>query len=118
VAKDTRVLQGLVCGRNAQARPDPLTQHCRAPDYWCRPVRHVVDLHHHWHLNSHFIKRKNIMKTPNKSKNQSGFFDLGISLLILVIAGGSVYFSEKAHTEKTVAHPEGTTLDNKLDETI
>jgi hypothetical protein len=58
------------------------------------------------------------MKTTDKSKNQSGFFDLGISLLILVIAGGSAYFSEPAHTDKTVARLESTSLSNKLDETI
>ena len=74
---DAGTRQGLVCGRNTPTRPDPLTQHCRAPDFRCRPVRHVVDLPHHWHLNSLFIERKNIMKAPDKSKNQAGFFDLG-----------------------------------------
>jgi hypothetical protein len=59
-----------------------------------------------------------LSSVPDKSKNQSGFFDFGISLLILVIAGGSVYFSELAHTDKTAARLESITLSNKLDETI
>ena len=50
------------------------------------------------------------MKAPDKSKNQSGFFDLGISLLVLAIAGGSIYLIEHPHTEKTAARLESTTL--------
>jgi len=40
------------------------------------------------------------MKSYNVNKKQLGFFDLGLSVLILALAGGSVYFTEKDADEK------------------
>jgi hypothetical protein len=39
------------------------------------------------------------MKSYNVNKKQTGFFDLGLSLLILTLAGGSVYLAEKQKTD-------------------
>jgi hypothetical protein len=38
-------------------------------------------------------------EAPRVQFKQAGFFDLGISLLILAISGGSVYFIEKGQAE-------------------
>ena len=43
---------------------------------------------------------KNLNKAPGNSSKQSGFFDLGISLLILVLAGSATYIADRNHDEK------------------
>ena len=43
---------------------------------------------------------KNFDKAPGNSSKQSGFFDLGISLLILALAGSVAYIAERNHDEK------------------
>jgi high-affinity nickel permease len=43
---------------------------------------------------------KNLNKAARRSSTQSGFFDLGISLLILVMAGSAVYVTERNTDEK------------------
>lgn len=48
------------------------------------------------------VKRP-VGKTPGVSFKQAGFFDLGISLLILAISGTSVYFIEKGPAETSVS---------------
>ena len=40
------------------------------------------------------------MKSVNRSKRQSGFFDLGISLIVLAVAGGVVYGVENSRGEQ------------------
>ena len=42
------------------------------------------------------------MKSVNRSKRQSGFFDLGISLIVLALAGGVVYGVESSQGEQIV----------------
>jgi len=41
------------------------------------------------------------MKTRNKTRKQSGFFDLGLSLVVMAIAGSSVYAIETGQPEDT-----------------
>ena len=43
------------------------------------------------------------MKSPNRSSRQSGFFDFGMSLLILAVAGGVVYGVESSRSEQIAA---------------
>jgi len=43
---------------------------------------------------------KNLNKAPGNSSRQSGFFDLGISLLILAMSGSVVISVERNHDEK------------------
>ena len=43
------------------------------------------------------------MKQVNRSRRQSGFFDLGMSLLVIAIAGGVVYGVESAQQEQVAA---------------
>lgn len=45
----------------------------------------------------------------NRSK-QSGFFDLGISLLILALSGSTVYIVERNQDEKNVSLQESTKI--------
>lgn len=42
------------------------------------------------------------MKSVNRSKRQSGFFDLGISLIVLTLAGGVVYGVESSRSGQVV----------------
>ena len=46
---------------------------------------------------------KNLNKAPGNSSKQSGFFDLGISLLILTLAGSAAYIAERNHDEKAAS---------------
>lgn len=41
------------------------------------------------------------MKVHSKSRKQSGFFDLGLSLVILALAGGTVLLTENTRQENT-----------------
>ncbi|MCP4877621.1 MAG: hypothetical protein GY896_19365 [Gammaproteobacteria bacterium] len=41
------------------------------------------------------------MKSPDKANKQAGFFDLGLSLLVLAIAGVTVVSVETTQLEKT-----------------
>jgi len=41
------------------------------------------------------------MKAHSKTNKQRGFFDLGLSLLILAVAGGTVLLTESARQENT-----------------
>ena len=50
------------------------------------------------------------MKTSYHRKSQRGFFDLGLSLLVLAVAGGSVLFIEQYQAEKPGAQPESNTI--------
>ena len=43
---------------------------------------------------------KNFNKAPGNSSKQTGFFDLGISLLILALAGSAAYIAERSHDQK------------------
>ena len=54
-------------------------------------------------------ERNYTMKKRNTTKKQSGFFDLGLSLLILAVAGGSVYFAEQEQAEKYAQQQENST---------
>jgi hypothetical protein len=45
------------------------------------------------------------MKSHNIKRNQFGFFDLGLSLLVLTLAGGSVYLIESSRPEASTAQP-------------
>ena len=49
------------------------------------------------------------MKSYNVNTKQFGFFDLGLSLLILTLAGGSVYLTEKNRTDTAVLEQETAT---------
>lgn len=40
------------------------------------------------------------MKSVNHGRRQAGFFDLGMSLFVLVFASGMVYSAETAHAER------------------
>ena len=40
------------------------------------------------------------MKSIHHSQAQRGFFDLGMSLLVLALAGGVIYGAESAHAEQ------------------
>ena len=53
---------------------------------------------------------KNFNKAPGNSLNQSGFFDLGISLLILVMSGSAVYVAEQNHDKKMAPLQESTKI--------
>ena len=46
---------------------------------------------------------RTVGKAPGVRFKQAGFFDLGISLLILAISGSSVYFIEKGQAEANVS---------------
>jgi len=50
------------------------------------------------------------MKTHETTKKKFGFFDFGLSLLILAIAGGSAYFIERNEAEKYALQREETGL--------
>jgi hypothetical protein len=47
------------------------------------------------------------MKPFDRSRRQSGFFDLGMSLFIIAIAGGVIYGAESSHAEPTAASRSG-----------
>ena len=51
---------------------------------------------------------KNFNKAPGNSSKQSGFFSLGISLLILAMSGSAVYVAERNHDEKMASLQEST----------
>ena len=51
---------------------------------------------------------KNFSEAAGSSLKQSGFFDLGISLLILAMAGSTVYVTERDHDEKMASMQENT----------
>jgi hypothetical protein len=63
--------------------------------------RHYRHIRSSYHLAQMRIGK---MKSVNHSNRQSGFFDLGMSLLVLAIAGGVVYGVENSHAEKTAAN--------------
>ena len=50
------------------------------------------------------------MKTSYHRKSQRGFFDLGLSLLVLAVAGGSVLLIEQHQPENPDAQPEATAI--------
>jgi len=54
------------------------------------------------------------MKTSYHRKSQRGFFDLGLSLLVLAVAGGSVLLIEQHQPEKPDAQPEATAITANL----
>ena len=56
---------------------------------------------------------KNFNKASGRSSKQSGFFDLGISLLILAMAGSAVFITERNHDEKTTSLQESTEIRNE-----
>ncbi|MCP4983491.1 MAG: hypothetical protein GY935_23700 [Gammaproteobacteria bacterium] len=53
------------------------------------------------------------MKSLNKANKQAGFFDLGLSLLILAIAGVTVVSIESSQLEKTevTANPQPAAIE-------
>ena len=53
---------------------------------------------------------KNFDKAPGNSSKQSGFFDLGISLLILAMSGSAVYLAEGNQDEKVASLKESTEI--------
>ena len=53
---------------------------------------------------------KNFNKAPGNRSRQSGFFDLGISLLILAMSGSAVYVAERNHDEKVASLQESTEI--------
>jgi hypothetical protein len=53
---------------------------------------------------------KNFNKAPGNSLKQSGFFGLGISLLILVMSGSAVYVAELNHDKKMASLQESTEI--------
>ena len=53
---------------------------------------------------------KNFNKAPGNSSKQSGFFDLGISLLILAMSGSAAYVAEQNHDEKMASLQESTEI--------
>ena len=53
---------------------------------------------------------KNFDKAPGNSSKQFGFFDLGISLLILAMSGSAVYVAERNHDEKVASLQESTEI--------
>ena len=46
------------------------------------------------------------MKTPRTTKRQFGFFDFGLSLLILAVASGSIYVVEQNEQERLAMQQE------------
>ena len=57
------------------------------------------------------------MKAGNKSRKQSGFFDLGLSLVVMAIAGGSAYAIETTQpgAEAAVEHSQPATALDMVD---
>jgi hypothetical protein len=53
---------------------------------------------------------KNFNKAPGYSSKQSGFFDLGISLLILALSGSTVFIIERNHDEQMASLQESTEI--------
>ena len=53
---------------------------------------------------------KNFNKAPGKRSKQSGFFDMGISLLILALAGSAVFIAERNEGEKAASLQESTEI--------
>jgi hypothetical protein len=49
-----------------------------------------------------------IKKAPDSRSKQSGFFDLGISLLVLGLSGSAVYATEGTGVEKNASLQEST----------
>ncbi len=53
---------------------------------------------------------KNFNTASGNSSRQSGFFDMGISLLILALAGSAVYITERSQDEKAASLQESTEI--------
>ena len=53
---------------------------------------------------------KNFNKAPGNRSKQSGFFDLGISLIILALSGSAVIIAEQNHDEKVASVQESTAI--------
>ena len=53
---------------------------------------------------------KNFNKAPGNSSKQSGFFSLGIALLILAMSGSAVYVAERNHDENMATLQESTEI--------
>ena len=53
---------------------------------------------------------KNFNKAPGNSSKQCGFFDLGISLIILAMSGSAVIIAEQNHDEKVASVQESTEI--------
>ena len=49
------------------------------------------------------------MKSIHHSQAQRGFFDLGMSLLVLALAGGVIYGAESTHAEQLAAEQQAVT---------
>jgi hypothetical protein len=49
-------------------------------------------------------------KVPGISWKEAGFFDLGISLLVLALSGSAVYVIEKDHAESVASAPENVEI--------
>ena len=50
------------------------------------------------------------MKMPRTTKHQFGFFDFGLSLLILALASGSIYVVEHNEHERLAMQQEKTSI--------
>ena len=58
----------------------------------------------------HKLEKPSIKKAPDNRPKQSGFFDLGISLMILAMSGSAVYVTERNHDEKIASLQESTEI--------
>jgi hypothetical protein len=54
------------------------------------------------------------MKSLNQSNRQSGFFDLGMSLIVIAIAGGVIYGAESSHAEQIAASRPAVTTEQAV----
>ena len=54
------------------------------------------------------------MKSVHHSKAQRGFFDLGMSLLVLALAGGVIYGAESSHAEQLAAEQQAVAAATQL----
>ena len=55
-------------------------------------------------------EKMSIKKAPGSRSKQSGFFDLGISLLVLTMSGSAAYVIERNQDERTVSLQESTEI--------
>jgi len=58
----------------------------------------------------HQQERAGIKKVSGNRPKQAGFFDLGLSLLILAIGGGAMYLTDRAQVENYASLQESTEL--------
>ena len=58
----------------------------------------------------HQPERAGIKKVSGNRPKQAGFFDLGLSLLILAIGGGAMYMTDRTQVENYASLQESTEL--------